>query len=412
MTGFYHGIRVNRQSKARGKKPGRLNCNNIKGSITKKWFFAIICLLFVVCGSGVAKPQVVRADDEGYLLDRVITWADGTTEHVQIGQDAFFYLDGQKKYLVGVTIIAANPNSKREVEIWRPENLTFLDKQLTYLQSVGIRLCRVSFRDIINSVSNTDEEAAAESAYLNLFYQHKMLVIMLPDVRDEPLFNGSLDPADCVINKHDTVSQWITRLADIASKYSNIVAICADNELDNKWGWETYSTSQAKAYFTLLTGIFRSKMDVVITHNLMTNDMEKDIKQMVLSQVDIPGASCYGTSPEAIKTNLDWYLPWSGINNNGWWCIELGYDRIDKSDKEWKQVFDSSQVTPSYIDAVFDRGATVALLFLSICTTNPEFSLFDDGGNAKPNLVAIASEVPRLQAGADVSSAQQFIAQR
>ena len=395
-------ITSNRASTLRCEAGSGLTIGRIPPAVTK-WLYVVLCLLFVATGSMAAIPQPAHATNTEYLLDRNITWDDGTQERVQIGKDAYFYLDGEKKHLVGMTISEINPNINDYWEFWKPESLALLDKQLTYFQSIGMRLFRVRFIGILHSVSGEAQERAAYTAYLDVFYKHKMLVILLADSRLIPNFSG-FDPVDFVMWQHDTVSDWAGRLADIASKYSNVVAVCADNELDNKAGvGQKYTTEQANQYITLLSGIFRMPNGPVITHNLMVNNIEPDIKQAVLHQVDVPGFSCYFESPNDLKANVNSVLPRLGVSG-GWWAIELG---------TWvKDSPNSDKVNASMIEAAFDRGATVALLFLSTDKAHPEYAYFDSSGNPKPFLVAIGSDVSRLQAPMTVATTDMQVIAR
>ena len=381
-----------------------LNRSSHQTSTIRKWFYIIFCLIFLVSGIGLATPQAVHATGSDYLLDRVITWGDGTTEHIQIGRDAFFYLDGQKKHLVGMEVSGINPNIANYWEFWRPDSLALLDKQLAYFQSKGIRLARVRIIPIMNSVKSTAQEKEAYTAYLDLFYKHKILVIMNVDARLLPHFDG-FDPVDFVMWQTDTVSQWAARLATIANGYSNVVAACADNELDNKAGvGQKYTTQQATEYLTLLTNVLRQNMDAVVTTTFMANNIEPGIKQAGLKLVDVPSLNNYFESPEIMKTNLNSLLPWMSIRG-GWWCMELG---------SWtKDGPNSDQVNAAYIDAAFDSGATIAMLFLTTDVPHPQYAYFNNDGTPKPFMVAIAGEVSRLQAPvSDGTMDSQVIARR
>ena len=65
----------------------------------------------------------VISGSSGFLLDRVITWADGTKEHVQIGNDGYFYLDGAKKHLVGINFSIILSWDTNGMAYWLPERV-------------------------------------------------------------------------------------------------------------------------------------------------------------------------------------------------------------------------------------------------------------------------------------------------
>ena len=74
-----------------------------KSSFRNWALITLIACLISVNIFAIFNTRSVNAAD-GYVLDRVIQWADGSTEHVQIDSDYFFILDGQKKKLVGMVL--------------------------------------------------------------------------------------------------------------------------------------------------------------------------------------------------------------------------------------------------------------------------------------------------------------------
>ena len=75
----------------------------------RNWLFLVLCSITIITTSGLLNPYTAVAAskdyiNENYIFDKVITWHDGSSEHVQIGADGFFRLDGEKKRLVGIYI--------------------------------------------------------------------------------------------------------------------------------------------------------------------------------------------------------------------------------------------------------------------------------------------------------------------
>ena len=95
MLSVYFTTEVKRPVKVGDQVPVHLGSNKFVRSLKKRWLVVVLCLALVFPAAGVSATGTARADD-GYLLDRVIAWPDGSTEHVQIGDDGFFILDGAK----------------------------------------------------------------------------------------------------------------------------------------------------------------------------------------------------------------------------------------------------------------------------------------------------------------------------
>ncbi|HEX76467.1 MAG TPA: hypothetical protein G4O12_07840 [Dehalococcoidia bacterium] len=404
MLNIYCNTGVKRPVRVANKPVGYIGSSKSTKSVNKRSFHLVLCLclLFVFSASGALVPRTVRADDGGYLLDRLIEWPDGSTEHIQIDKDGFFHLDGQKKRLVGMVMSACSPDSPHPWNFWEAENLAYFDRQLTYLESAGVRLIRATFLYGYDHWRNEEGEATAYKAYLDLFYKHKMLVIMGLHPKYIPGF-GSLETPDFEISAGDTLGKWAVRLTAVVNLYPNIVAINVDNELDhklkagaNKYVTEdqTYTAAEVNAYLTFLIDIFRQKVNALITHNLMDNQVEPEIKRTCLNLIDIPSVDSYRVSPQSLDKNLATYLPWLGVSG-GWWCLELGYG-TEGIDGRW--LVDINRITPEYIDVVFAHGGAIAMLWWASHDLHPNWAYFDNSGNAKPSLIAIAQEIPRLQA--------------
>ena len=90
-------------------------------------------------------------------------------------------------------------------EFFNPASLAIFDKELTYLESAGIRLIHLTFGYV-----GYNRETERYSGLLDLLYRHKMLVFPLITGKYLPNF-GSLTNADFVIGGSDSLGRWATR---------------------------------------------------------------------------------------------------------------------------------------------------------------------------------------------------------
>ncbi len=361
----------------------------------------MVCLFIMVSISGLLALQVLSRDDTDYLLNKVVEWPDGTKERVQIDRDNYFIVDGTKKRLVGMYLYPWLPYGKKYEQFYLPKNLAYADRILTYLQSIGIRLIRTDLCYVRRSVKTIEQEKAAYKAWLDLIYKHKMFLIPGLHAKSKSNF-GNLESPDFTITYdkvNDSLGDWASRWANVVSKYPNVVAVIADNELDNKlraenhsWILENqmYTPPAVENHLDYLRNKLR-KIDVPVTHNLMMNNVEPQIKQACLNSIDIPSFDCYEPSADQISSKSAEVLSMLSVNRN-WWCLEL-----NNNDRNNWQI-STSGFNTDYIEAVFEQGATVAVLFNSFDSLEPQRSFFDNKGVPKQQLIDVAQNIYRLQA--------------
>jgi hypothetical protein len=379
---------------------------------TLKACIVIILISCLIATSAISlfSTEPVEAAEE-YIFDKVIQWADGTTEHVQIGEDGYFVLDGTKKPLVGMFLYTFEMPYDR-YKFWIPENLEVYDKALGYLESIGVRFVHLDMRYVLwwmPSIESggTDlqqaytEEKAAQEALLELIYKHKMLLApgvfgKWNDGEGQYDISQRLDFPLIVNGQTDMFSQWATRWVDTFSQYPNVVSVVAAQELDGTNGL-TYTADDASNYLDFLMDIIRPRVNVPIVHNLIGDmDMDEwriDIKRVCLQKIDNSAFCSHQPSLEYLDaklTDLTRWLESENYSTTGWWNIELSRAYPP----------DNSHFTPEYIDTVFDHGASIVTLFM-MCnehSTNNDWAFFDASGNPKQQMVQIAEEIPRLQA--------------
>jgi len=383
-------------------------------SANKIYLLLVLCLALVLLAMGVSFPQMTRAvgyngymESNAYLLDKVIEWSDGSTEHIQIGDDGFFVLDGVKKRLVGMFVTLCWMPHGDSCQFFLPENMALLDKEFTYLESVGIRLIHFPLWYVRWWLPETIDEERVLTDVLDLAYSHKMLVIPLIMGRDLPNF-GNLVESDfswpVYGSQHtDSMGEWVGRWAEYISRYPNVVGVVLDNELDlpMKAGQhpavtedQKYTPAAVENFLNYLRSIIRSKVKVPVVHKLTCWRSDKpEVKQACLRATDFPCFDCYAKTTVQLDARITELMQWVGelgFPTTGWWCLELG------SGVGWN--IDAGNLNTGYIESVFVHGASVAALFCDYCSLIPAASLFDMNGNPVPKLVEIAQEIERLQA--------------
>lgn len=404
MLNFYCSTKVKIRLDVAAKLLGRLKSSKSIDSVKKGWMAVILCLALVFPAAVLSVPQTVQADDGGYLLDKVVTWADGSTEHVQISDDGYFTLDGAKRRLVGMGMVY----SLGVTPWWSPENLPLFDKELSFLESVGIRLVTMNPHYPCSFTAPGCEDANV-SPFFDLIYHHKLLFI--PHIGCSFLDEWSLAELNGLANPDFPISYWwegppgehhqatdsygafAGRFADMLQKYPNIVAMTIENEIDKpEDAGEDWSPEVAANFVNYVASIFRARLNVPITHNFVgIPEQRPDIKTAVLPMIDHPGYDLYNSSFSAYETRLNTLVSWLssiGYPTTGWWMLE--------TNKAWPS--DAAGFNSEWIESAFDSGAAIAILHCSNNRSEPTLAFFDDNGDPIPSLVAIGAEIERLQA--------------
>ena len=350
-----------------------------------------------------------------YLLDKTITWADGTTEHVQIGNDGYFRLNGVKRNLVGIELGCNPPYG---YQIYSPDNLAFFDKELGYLQSQGIRIVHMNMLYVGWDSWTTNIENERMTPLLDLFYKHKMLV--LPEITgkwmpnfdnlDEP--NFTIDVWTSTAKTTDTMMAWADRWAKVVSRYSNVVAVVSENELDYKLKSadfpqvsnepdQEYTAINVQSYLSMLNKILRSYfLNTPIITKLSVDPlmaMEPDIKRICLSLTDIPCFDMYSSNPAGIDSYCSELADWLKNNNypqTGWWITEMN-KLADSYPLRWS--YDTDNFTTEYMQKAFAGGCSLICLWCGFNSTNTDASFFESTGDPKNALKEVCAQLNELQ---------------
>ncbi len=397
--------------------PGWFTCKKNLVATLRSCLFGFLCLIMIsqilvpsAAFAASSEPAKSNTQSDGnYLLDRVITWADGSTEHVQIGTDGFFRLNGEKKKLVGIFLGTQFLPAGDWGQFYLPGNMAMYEKELDYLQSTGVRIIHVVLNYTYWMVNTTAAEQMAYKNLLDLLYRHKMLVI--PECEAHGAYaNGYLtDSVFSTINvdgSPDSVGRWAARWIETVSKYENVVGIVAENEFDIKMkkadstypGFkdQVYTAKDVADHMASLVKILRSKYDGPIIHKLAgTTLIEPEIKKAALNATDLGAFDCYAENKEGMDarlTELQGWLSKSGYPTTGWWCMEFN------SVGAGVNPFTAETLNSKFIESIFDNGASIAILFPSNWAIEPTWQMFDNDGKPMPKMVEIARDFNKLQA--------------
>jgi len=373
----HFGISLTRLSMVIHKITNVLNSNTLKVLFIKKLCCALLCLIFVFSSSGVAFTLEAHADDEGYIFDRVITWADGTAEHVQIGQDGFFRLNEGKKRLVGMDFNMITEWTSEGMEFWN--KMALWEKELVYLESIGVRF--INLRHVY--LGPWGQEAERYGPVYDLLYEHKMLVVPHIWAFDHPEFGDLANPDFALKAPPDTMGTWAQRFADIIRPYNNVISVCIENEVNHR---EEPTPENVQNYINFVAEIIN--LDVPVIHNLAGYpDIRPEIMKAVLDVTDIPSFTLYSGNLMEYTSRLGNLTAWLNDENyptSGFWLHEtakLG-----------------GGFTIEYIESAIASGVSVVNLHVNHSSSDSSLNFFDAEGNPVQSLVAIAPELERLQA--------------
>lgn len=327
-------------------------------------------------------------------FDTLIQWGDSTQERVQIDDDLYFILDGIKKRLVGITISGSLPDPAWEW--WSQENLAITSTIMNYLHSIGIRIVQIELEPLI-TMSLADSVDAYRSI-LNLAYENKLLVMAGFIGKYEANFDSLTNPDFMLVNGA-TFGEYLNVASGVASEYPNVVIAKVENEIDLKLHAgdhhaitedQAYTAVAVQNYFDFAIPIVKNNLpNVIITHNLCADFNEMAIKQVAIASVEAIGLDTYFSSAAYMATQLTNVLSALGISG-GWWNIETGRQFSAGNG-------DNDHFDRYFINAAFEKGARIALLWLSTDINGSGYEFFDLSGNPKQGMLNIAPYLAELQ---------------
>jgi hypothetical protein len=351
-----------------------------------KLFSTVLIVSFISLFAFEIKPLTVQAANTGDLLDRTIQWADGSTEHVQIGNDAVIRLDGNSRYLLGMCM----GGSAYTGYYFDPANLALIDKEVSYLQSVGVRTIEL----LLVYEGPYQKESERYKPVLDIMYKHKMLVMPLFTLKWVKGF-GNLQNPDIPLDG-DTLSGLVSRWCSVVSSYPNVTAIYVENELDLRVNGQTYDGAAAGAYMKLLTGLFRQNVDLPLLTKVMgyfPGGVIDQIKEAILPTVDIPAFDIYQSDAAKMGGIIDRTNTWLITRDYApkrWWAGE--YNASDANNRTV-----ASRLNSSFLDATFSRSVPIVHMWPAHRVQEPTAAFFDLDGKPIPALVTMAQDFSRFQ---------------
>jgi hypothetical protein len=299
-----------------------------------------------------------------YLMQKTITWGDGTIESVAIDSDGIFVLNGMKKKLVGFT----DPLQFSSGAYWDSKNLALVDTELAYLQSKGVRLVHMQIGFAWRSEADYDR-------ILQLYFDHKMLIVPLFAVRGGGTGWDNLTTLDWTIAPGISVTKALTTWMKHVKTFSNVVAIVLENELDMK-GAYTYTVDQAANYMSLLYATARplTTLPLITKFGYAPGSFATAVQNALIPYSAINCFDIYEASATDFSAAVDAVNVWSGTKSkpSHTWVTETNYVTTG---------FDATKLTPSMIDALLTHGAAVVLVYQMYGPVDPETCLFDSSGN-------------------------------
>jgi hypothetical protein len=352
-----------------------------------KWIAGIIIIALLVFGglfyllAQTGSGNIPGSRD--ILANKVIKWGDGSTETVQIDKDGFFFLNGQKKRLIGI----CDPMIYKSGNPWSAENRAILNKELDYLQARGVRLYQFNLWPWDQSADNEYKSV------LDMFYAHKMLIVpIFSVVKDSP---DLLATTDWHLSGSNHVSTYLVDWINHVKAYPNVVAISLENEMDISSG-NNITLNNATSYMNMLYKYAKANTNIpLITKfgSVKNSAFATTIQNAFLHYSAIPCFDTYfsttdGFAEDCIATK-DWYS--SKTNCSQMWLTEMNYISA-------ASVLDSTRLTGEMIDAVLAHDASAVFLFCAQDSQMPGAMFFDTAGNPTTNLETLLKNVPSWQA--------------
>jgi len=347
----------------------------------------VVCLLMPIALGAQSDARSIISVGTIVRLNRWVTWDDGSIEHVVLGMDGFFVLNGTKRRLVGFDL----GTTGLQKAFWDPDDLAIIEKELSYLQSIGVRLITLDLFYV-----GLNNEQSRYSPILNLLRDHKMFVFPVITGKWESGFDNLTIPDFPISGKYgdDTMGNWTLRWLDVVTSYDNVVAISVENELDCPNPNQYYSGEQVSIYLDFLKGIVRSRTNLPITSKqYYTTWSNLEVKRAILAKAEFPTDTDYSFNTIDHEDRLNRWTTFLGENNksiSGWWTGEI--NKYEDSGG-----IDTPNFTVEYIEQAFNHGASVVCLWTMNRYAQTSVGFFDANGNPSNALLNIALDFPRLQ---------------
>lgn len=355
-------------------------------SLSQTAALLIVCLLVSIAFAAQFDTATIVSSGTVVRLDRWVTWNDGSVEHIVLGMDGFLVLNGTKRRLVGFDV----GTTGLQIAFWDPADLAIIEKELSYLQSIGVRLITLDLYYV-----GLNNEQSRYSPILNLLRAHKMLVFPVITGKSLPGCNNLTVPDFPISGGYgdDSMGNWTLRWVDVVKNYSNVVAISVENELDCPNPGQYYSGEQVFVYLDFLEGIVRSRTNLPITSKqYFTTWSDLEVKRAILAEAEFPTDTDYSINTTDHENRLDRWTTFLGENNrsvSGWWTGEINIFNDSG--------IDTPNFTVEYIEQAFNHGGSVVCLWTMNRYQQPGVGFFDANGDPTNALLNIAPQLPILQ---------------
>ncbi len=331
--------------------------------------------------AAIYQPKITQ---HRFLVDKIITWGDATTEHIQIDTDGWFYLDGVKRKLIGMTDPMIYASGDPYDTGGGTTNYDILHTELDYLVSKGVRLYQVGLWRWYPASEYTN--------ILQLFYDHKMLLVPVFTARGVGTGWDNFTTLDWTIDDNGTSMQYLTAWINAVKAFSNVVAISLNNELD-LLGAYTYTLALATDYQALCV----STASALTTIPLLTkftqiglSSFGATVANALLTYSKIPCINLYyptvADATALSKEAKNWYNYKTNCANH--WVTETNYAVAF--------VYNATLLTVAMVDALFANNATAVFLYTVQDTSAAMF--FDANGTKIANMDTLMANVDTWQA--------------
>jgi hypothetical protein len=387
LAGFAGGMSGNREKEMLRltNKIGKIIDGSKPGWI-KITFIALIIFSLVGISTLALTPTSAMAADAGtgYLLQKTITWGDGTVETVAIDSNGNFILDGVQRNLVGF----CDPFIYAYGNPYDASNKEILQKELDYLQSKGVRIIHFNLWP-------WGEEAY--DSVLQLYYDHKMLAVPLFSLIGDPV-SGDLSTTDFLVDGTSTVSTFFATWLKHVKSFQNVVSIVIENEMDINLSYRGYTLSNATKYMDMLYNYAKANCTVPIVTKfgvLNYDAAAASVQNAFLHYSAVPCFDLYYTDASTVASGCASTAQWfsTKTTSSKMWVTEANYAFAREPG-----YYNAAKFTKEMVDAMFANKVAVVFLFSIQDIAESTSMFFDYTGNPITNLDTLLANIPTWQA--------------
>jgi len=315
-----------------------------------------------------------------HKLNRDITWGDSSVEHVTIDKDGHFILNGVKRNLLGLDMGYNGFVNGTYGRYYETGNPAIMEAELAWMQTQGIRIVHMVFPHESGLTTHF-------STALDLFYQHKMLVIPQLVLKWETKFDPPTE--NFLISGANYRDDFVAGFANTVSAYDNVVALCIENEINYSYAAAAlnYTASQAATYIKQCRAIVKGYTNIPFTTKVMTYFDNAHYNSIELACLPFTDIACYD-SYESSVANFD--TAFNTINGristyglpSYHWQTEFGTPTGNDPS--------APAMTAAMITNAFEEGAALVILFVAnrnFGAQDSDWAFFDAAGDPIANIL-------------------------